>query len=261
MKVHRIKGIVLRYLYIMKHSLNRWSDMIYWPILDLLIWGLTIKYVTTFSSDPQKMIFSFIAGMLLWTFVWRAQYEISVSILEDLWSKNLINLFVSPLTFWEFITAFIIIGILKAGIGLAIAGTVAYLLYKVNLLTLGLNLVPFGILLLMTGWWVGFFVGGLILRHGTKVEQFAWSMVYLVSPFSAIYYPLSILPGWAQTVAQFVPTSYIFEGAREVITKGILDPKKIIFCFLLNCTYIALALIFMKKSFDKILQKGLVKVY
>jgi len=245
----------------MKHSLNRWSDMIYWPILDLLIWGLTIKYMTALSSNPQKMIISFIAGMLLWTFVWRGQYEISVSILEDLWSRNLINLFVSPLTFWEFISAFIIIGILKAGIGFVIASGVAFALYKVNMFVLGFYLVPFAVLLFMTGWWVGFFVGGLILRYGTKVEQFAWSMVYLVSPFSAIYYPLSILPNWAQTVAWFVPTSYIFEGAREVIEKGILDPKKILICFLLNAFYMVLAILFMRKSFDKILQKGLVKVY
>jgi len=245
----------------MKHSLNRWSDMIYWPILDLLIWGLTIKYMTALSLNPQKMIISFIAGMLLWTFVWRGQYEISVSILEDLWSRNLINLFVSPLTFWEFISAFIIIGILKAGIGFIIASSVAFLLYKVNMFALGFYLVPFALLLFMTGWWVGFFVGGLILRYGTKVEQFAWSMVYLVSPFSAIYYPLSILPNWAQTVAKLIPTSYIFEGAREVITKGILDPKKILYCFILNCIYMALAIFFMRKSFNKILQKGLVKVY
>ncbi|PIY71943.1 hypothetical protein COY87_03555 [Candidatus Roizmanbacteria bacterium CG_4_10_14_0_8_um_filter_33_9] len=261
MKAHRIKGIVLRYMFIMKHSLNRWSDMIYWPILDLLIWGLTIKYMTALSLNPQKMIISFIAGMLLWTFVWRGQYEISVSILEDLWSRNLINLFVSPLTFWEFISAFIIIGILKAGIGFIIASSVAFLLYKVNMFALGFYLVPFALLLFMTGWWVGFFVGGLILRYGTKVEQFAWSMVYLVSPFSAIYYPLSILPNWAQTVAKLIPTSYIFEGAREVITKGILDPKKILYCFILNCIYMALAIFFMRKSFNKILQKGLVKVY
>jgi len=199
--------------------------------------------------------------MLLWTFVWRGQYEISVSILEDLWSRNLINLFVSPLTFWEFISAFIIIGILKAGIGFIIASSVAFLLYKVNMFALGFYLVPFALLLFMTGWWVGFFVGGLILRYGTKVEQFAWSMVYLVSPFSAIYYPLSILPNWAQTVAKLIPTSYIFEGAREVITKGILDPKKILYCFILNCIYMALAIFFMRKSFNKILQKGLVKVY
>ncbi len=261
MKLHRIKGIVLRYLFIMKHSLNRWSDMIYWPILDLLIWGLTIRYVTALAPDPQKMIISFIAGMLLWTFVWRAQYEISVSILEDLWSRNLINLFVSPLTFWEFIAGFLIIGIMKAGIGFAIAAGVAFILYQVNVFVFGFQLLIFAVLLLMTGWWVGFFVGGLILRYGTKVEQFAWSMVYLISPFSAIYYPLSILPEWAQKVALFIPTSYIFEGAREVVMKGTYDHRKLLICFCLNGVYLVISLIFMRRSFDKILQKGLVKVY
>jgi len=261
MKVHRIKGIVLRYMFIMKHSINRWSDVIYWPVIDLLLWGLTIKYVTLLSSNPQKVVVSVIAGLLLWTLVWRAQYEISVNILEDLWSKNLINLFVSPLTFWEFITAFLIIGLIKVVIGFVFTSFIAYLLYRVNMFIFGFYLIPFVLLLFMTGWWVGFLVGGLILRFGTKVEQFAWSMISLLSPFTAIYYPLSILPNWAQTVAKFVPTSYIFEGAREVITKGILDPKKIIICFILNCIYITLALIFMRKSFDKILQKGLVKAY
>jgi ABC-2 type transport system permease protein len=108
---------------------------------------------------------------------------------------------------------------------------------------------------------VGLCVGGLIVRYGGKVQNFAWSMVFLIAPFSAIYYPLSALPVWAQRLALIVPSSYVFEGARQVILTGVVDGNKIGIAFALNLLYVILALIFFKKSFDKVLQRGLVKLY
>jgi len=114
---------------------------------------------------------------------------------------------------------------------------------------------------LMTGWWVGLMVGGLIVRFGGKVQNFAWSMVFLIAPFSAIYYPLAALPLWAQKIALIVPSSYIFEGARQVILTGVVDPVKIGAAIALNVLYLTLAFWFFKTSFKKVLQRGLVKLY
>jgi ABC-2 type transport system permease protein len=155
-------------------------------------------------------------------------------LLEELWSKNLINLFVSPLKFSEWLVSVVIVGILKAVISFSFAGLVAFMLYKVKIFSLGFYLLPLSGLLIITGWWVGFLVGGLILRYGTKIQTFAWAAVMLISPFSAIYYPLSTLPAWAQKVAVFVPTSYVFEGARQVIDHGSLDWNKLLVCLAIN---------------------------
>lgn len=230
-------------------------------MMDLLLWGLTITYVKSISQSPNNVVLVVVSGILLWLIVWRGQYEITVNILEELWSKNLINLFVSPLKFSEWVISLVILGIIKASASVLFATVVAFLLYKVGLFVYGWYLIPFFLLLFMTGWWVGFIVAGLILRYGTKVEQFAWSAIYIIAPFSAIYYPLSILPGWAKTISLFIPTSYVFEGAREIVTTGSLDPNKLLISFVLNLVCLLLSILFLIRSFSKVLKRGLIKTY
>jgi len=259
MKFHRIYGVILRFLFLFRHSLDRLSDAFYWPTIDLLLWGLTSTFVKTYINN-SGFIIMVVTGILLWLIVWRAQYEITVNILEDLWNDNFINLFVSPLSFNEWTSAFVVIGVVKGLVSVTFASGVAYLLYRVNFLSYGLYLIPFLFLLFMTGWAVGYFVAGLIVRYGTKVQMLAWSVVAVLSPFSGIYYPISILPHWAQQVSKIIPTSYIFEGARSVASTGSVDPKNIFTSFALSCLYLILALWFLRRSFLSILRKGLVSL-
>jgi ABC-2 type transport system permease protein len=245
------------------------SDVFYWPTMDLLLWGLTsiyfkkqqsVSFPTGLGSGSQ-IVLMIISGILFWIIVWRGQYEITVNLLEELWSRNLINIFVSPLKFSEWIISVVIVGIIKAALSFSFAMIVAFILYKVKIFIYGFYLIPFALLLIMSGWWAGFLIAGLILRYGTKIQTFAWAAIVIISPFSAIYYPLSTLPLWAQKIAIIVPTSYIFEGGREILSKGSLDPTKLYISFFLNLIYLIIALIFVRKSFKKVLEKGLVKVY
>lgn len=261
MKLHRIYGNLLRFIYLFKRSFDRLTDAFYWPTIDLLLWGLTSSYFKTFAPDAPQFVLIVVSGIVFWIIVWRGQYEISVNLLEELWNKNLVNLFVAPLKFSEWITSMLIIGVLKAILTFSFGLLVAFILYQAKIFFYGVYLIPFILLLIMTGWWVGFFVAGIILRYGSKLQTLAWSLVYVISPFSAIYYPLSTLPDWAQIIALFVPTSYIFEGSREVINTGHLDTNKLFVSFLLNLIYIILAIIFLKMSFKKALDKGLVKLF
>jgi ABC-2 type transport system permease protein len=261
MKLHRIYGIIIRYIFLFRHSFDRLSDVFYWPTIDLLLWGLTSLYFQSFAPNANQFILVIVSGLLFWIIVWRGQYEISVNLLEDLWNKNLINIFVAPVRFSDWIVSFLIIGVIKALVSLSFAMLIAFLLYKVQIFFYGFYLIPFMFLLIMTGWWIGFILAGIILRYGTRLQTIAWTMVMGLSPFSAVFYPLSILPSWAQTIAHFIPTSYVFEGAREVIFRGTLDPNKLLISFILNLIYLALALLFLKKSFNKALNKGLVKLF
>lgn len=260
MKLHRIYAIVLRYIFLFRRSYERLTDVFYWPAIDLIVWGLTSAYLKTYAPDASPIILIVISGLLLWLIVWRAQYEITVNLLEELWNKNLINIFVSPLKFSEWIVSFLIVGIVKASISIIFAMGVAFLLYKVDIFLYGFYLIPFFISLMLTGWWIGFFVAGIILRYGTRVQTLAWSLVAVFAPFSAIYYPLSILPHWAQIVAALIPVSYIFEGSRQIIATEHIDMSKLFMSFILNILYIVLSFIFMERSFKKVLNKGLVKV-
>ena len=260
MKIHRIYAILLRYLFFFRHSLDRLSDAFYWPTIDLVIWGITSSYLKTIISSTQPIVILIISGIVLWYVVWRAEYELSVNVLEDIWDRNLINIFVSPLKFSEWLTSLLLLGVIKAFISLLLTSLVALLLYKVHIFSYGFYLIPFFTLLMMTGWAVGFFVTGLILRFGARIQTLAWSLVALISPFCAIYYPLSALPGWAQKVAIFIPASYIFEGMRQVVNSHTLDPQKLYMSLILNIIYMILALIYLRKSFSKILQKGLINI-
>lgn len=261
MKFHRINAVLLRYFYDFSRQGDRLVDVFYWPTVDLLLWGLTSVFIKSFAPELPQIILIIVSGIVFWLFVWRAQSDMSVSLLEDLWNKNLINMFVSPLKFSEWVVSFIILGFLKIIISFFFAAAMAYALYEINIFYFGFYLIPFALLLMMTGWWVGLFINGLIMRFGTRIQTIAWSMVMIISPFSAIYYPLSILPEWMQKIAALVPTSYIFEGARQVISQGALDPRKLIYSLALNLIYISLGLIFLKKSFKKMLNRGLINLY
>ncbi len=261
MKIHRIYGMILRYLYYFRRSFDRMSDAFYWPTVDLVLWGLTSSYFRSYIPGASKIMMIVISGIILWIIVWRGQYEITVNLLDELWNKNLINLFAAPLKFSEWIISVLIIGVIKGAVSLTFATLVAYVLYKIQFFVYGFYLLPIAFCLIMSGWWIGFLVAGTILRLGTRAQTLAWTAVMIISPFSAIYYPLSTLPSWARIVAKLVPTSYVFEAAREVINTGVLDWSKIWASLGLNLIYLVLALLYIKTSFDKVLNKGLVKVY
>lgn len=260
MRINRIYGMVLRYIYYFLHSFDRMADVFYWPMMDLLLWGLTSIYFRRYMPNGTFVVFIVLSGILLWIMIWRGQYEITVNLLEELWRYNLMNIFASPLTFSEWTASVLIVGIIKASVSFSFASLVGFILYKINIFSLGPYLGIFCLLLIMSGWWVGFIIAGLVFRYGTKIQTFAWSGVMLVSPFSAVYYPLSNLPLWAQNVGRFLPTSYIFEAARQLINGGGINYNYIFMSLILNCVYLALAFIFLKSSFDKALERGLIKV-
>lgn len=260
MSIHRIYAIIIRYLYLFRHSLDKLSDAFYWPTIDLFLWGVTSLYFRSLAPNAFSIIIMFISGILFWQILWRAQYEISVSFLEDLHNKNLINIFVSPLTFTEWVVSFLFLGMIKASMSFPFAMLMAYFLYKVSIFFYGLYFIPFILLLLISGWWVGFTSAGFILRYGTKVQTLAWTFAGLLIPFSAVYYPVSVLPSWARQIAYLLPTSYIFEGMREVLNKGTLDNNKIFISFFLNLLYLFISILFLRSSFKKVLNKGLVKI-
>ncbi|MEK7092284.1 MAG: ABC transporter permease, partial [Patescibacteria group bacterium] len=176
-------------------------------------------------------------GIIFWIVTWRSQYEITVNLLSEMWDRNLVNIFTSPLKLSEWITAVMLQGGVKMTISILFSGAIAFILYKYAFFQFGLWLIPIIISLCITGWAIGFSVAGLIIRYGQKVQTLAWTGAYVIVPFSAIYYPVSILPSWAQEVSKIVPTSYIFEAMRQHISSGHISLEKIVVSFALNALY------------------------
>ena len=261
MNTRRIYGMLLRHIFQFRRSYDRIFDSFYWIALDLMIWGITGLFLAKLSPNNHQYVYMIISGVILWNVTYRTQIDINVSLLEELWNKNLINLFVSPLAFREWILSLVILGMTKTITTLLFGSLLAYSVYGVNIYALySYNLILFVILLMMSGWWVGFFISSFLLEYGTRIQTLGWSFVWLLGPFAAIYYPLSTLPIWAQKISLIIPMSYVFEESRNMLLHGKINCHNLLIALGLNLLYIAVTIYMIRRSFSKVLQKGLVKV-
>lgn len=257
MSSKRIYAMVVRHLYVWPRSLERLTWNFGWPLLDLAIWGLTMDYLQKTSQTNFSLINLVLGAIILWTIVQRAQNEVSANFLDEAYNRNIINIFSTPLTRFEFLMAMIILNCIKLFFTLVSMTLGAYIFYKFNIIsTFGL-FIPFLFFnLLVIGWSIGFFVIGLILRFGYSVAELAWAIAILVQPFSCVFYPLSALPYWAQKIALSLPTVYIFEEMRRIIFSGKVIWNNLLISFGLNILYLLLALWFFNYMFEKAREHG-----
>lgn len=260
MKFYRIWGIFLRYYYNLLRTYDRLVDMFFWPFIDLLLWGLTSQYIVSTGTTNNTIVLALLGGIILWIFPWRGQYEITVSLLEDLWNRNLVNLFATPILFSEWVLTVMLIGIVKSSVSFLFATLVAILLYAANVYAFGLLLLPWAGILIMFGWVFGLLIASLIMRFGTKIQTLAWMSMAIISPFAGVYYPVAVLPQWAQTVAHYVPVSYVFEAMRAVVAGTPLPLSNLLWPFILCLIYFLLALSMLYSSYRSILKRGLISV-
>lgn len=258
MNLTRVYAIVLRHLYTWSRSFNKLTDAFWWPFVDLSVWGLMTVYVSSRLQNPAgNLLLLFLSGLILWTVIYRSQWEISMILNEEVWSRNLLNIFASPLTVWEFIAATVILSALKLVAVLFFMTTIAFGLFRYNVLSLGLYFVPFVGLLCLFAWSVGLLVNSLIIRFGRDSEALAWTAVFLIQPFSCIFYPLAFLPQWAQSVALMLPPTYIFEGLRSLLFTGSVPAFYFSMALFLGLAYLLISLIVFKIMFEKAKEAGL----
>lgn len=260
MNFNLVWAVVVRHLYNMRHSLDRISDSFYWPAMDLFIWGFTSTYIVNNSQGVPNLLTLLLGGMIFWRIVWQSQYQISINLLEEMWNQNVVNLFSSPLRLREWILGVFILGIIQMFVSTGFVILLAFLLYKMNIFTFGFYLVPFFISLVITGWAIGLIVSGFIVRYGVRIQTFAWSGSFLIAPFSGVYYSVSTLPFWAQKISYILPTSYIFEGMRTVVSQGYLPMDMLLKSFGLNLVLFSLGLWFFVFMFDKSKKRGLARL-
>jgi ABC-2 type transport system permease protein len=222
MTLRRIWGLMYRHLALYRRSWPRLLELMYWPTLQMCIWGFTASFIAGRGSAPVLAGSALLGGVLLWEVALRSQMGIALSFLEELWSRNLGHLFVSPIRPWELLAALVGISALRVLVGVLPAILLAYLLYAFNLFALGPLVVLFFANLMVMGWWVALGVISLILRHGAGAEALAWSVLFGLTPFSAVFYPVSVLPAAMRPVALALPSSHVFEGMRAALSGTVL---------------------------------------
>ncbi|MBV1850447.1 ABC transporter permease [Catellatospora tritici] len=239
----RIWGIILRDFYAFRGNTPRWIETIFWPTLELIIWGSVSLYL---QANAMSMAVSALLGAtLLWQVLYRSQGELSLAFLDDIWSRNLINLFVTPVTVREYLAGLVLFGSFKMAVSAATMGGLALLLFGFGLFSMGPALVPYMVVLIVMGWALGVFAIAVVLRFGASAQVLAWILSFVFQPFSAVFYPLSVLPQALQTASRAVPASYVFESMRTVLAGGAFDWAALVTAAVLDVVYVALALGFL----------------
>lgn len=235
----RVWGLVYRHLALYRHSWPRLLELAYWPVLQMLIWGFTARFVAgrLGASAGVLAAAALLGGVLLWEVALRSQMGVAISFMEEMWSRNLGHLFVSPLRPWELVAALLVISVLRVLAGVLPAIGVAWLLYTFNLFVLGPIIVLYFANLMMMGWWVALGVISLILRHGAGAEALAWSVLFALTPFAAVFYPVSVLPRVMQAVSFIVPASHVFEGMRAALLHDATRWDQLAIAFGLNIAW------------------------
>ncbi|MBM3216831.1 ABC transporter permease, partial [Candidatus Poribacteria bacterium] len=183
----RVSAMILRYLYLYRRSLARAGEVFFWPVMDLLVWGFLTAYMRRMVV-PEAVLY-LLGGMIFWDVLYRSQQAITLSLTEEIWVKNILNVFVAPISIAEMVLATCLMGVIKAGITGVVLGGLAYVLYSFQLFDVGLALVPFLVSLVLFGWAVGMCTMALILRFGQAAEALVWGVPFLIQPFSAVFYP------------------------------------------------------------------------
>lgn len=248
MKWHRIKALALRHLYPVIRDFDLLSDMVYWPIIDTVLWGVTSQWISE-SSGNNKVVMTILLGLVLWTVIWRSQAEVSRNLLDEIWNRNLVNIFSTPLTLKEWVTTVLLLSVLKTFITLVFLVPVMYFLYSVNVFELGWWLLVFFLGTAITGWWVGFISAGIVLKYGMKVQTIIWTLPGILLPFSAIYFPVAKLPALLQPISLLIPTTYILESMRSLLGGNGVDLSMIAISFALNFFWLAMCVWFFVRSF------------
>jgi ABC-2 type transport system permease protein len=215
--VRRVSAMVRRYWYLLRSSWPRILDLIYWPTVQMLMWGFLQMYVAQNAGFFARAAGVFIGAVLLWDILFRGQLGFSISFLEEMYAHNLANIMMSPLRPVEFISALMIMSVVRLSIGMIPVSLLAIAFFGFNLWAMGLALTAFFANLLLTSWSVGIFVAGLLLRNGLGAESLAWTIMFLFLPLTCVYYPVAVLPYWLQYVAWALPPTYVFEGMRALL--------------------------------------------
>jgi ABC-2 type transport system permease protein len=238
---HRVAAMVQRYWFLLRSSWPRILDLIYWPTVQMLMWGFLQMYVAQNAGFFARAGGVFIGSVLLWDILFRGQLGFSISFLEELYARNLANIMMSPLRPVEFVAALMVMSIVRLSIGMVPVTLLAIAFFGFNLWSLGLALAAFFVNLILTSWSIGIFVAGLLLRNGMGAESLAWTIMFLFLPLTCVYYPVAVLPHWLQIVSWSLPPTYVFEGMRALLIQHVFRGDLMLEAFAFNLVLFAAA--------------------
>lgn len=261
MKLRRVSAIVLRQYYLMRGSPTRIVPLFAWVAIDMVLWGFLARYLNGVAPDGPNFTLTLLGAVLLWDFFTRIMHGVTTAFLEDVWSRNFLNLFASPLAVSEYVSGLVLTSIATSLIGLVVMLLLATTVFGLSFFAYGLMFVPFVIVLFLFGIALGIFASAMVLRLGPASEWLVWPIPALLSPLAAVFYPLSVLPEWMRWIAYALPPSYVFEGMRAIVAGRAFSWDALAWGFGLAIVQIAIAQYVFVRVFRATVKSGLLARY
>ena len=256
MNLNKMYGLFLRHFFLIKSSLPRILDLIYWPTIQIILWGFISKFFSIYSNYYNDTLGVILTCAILYDILFRSSISFNMLFLEEIWSRNFTNLFIAPLKLKEIIIALIFTALVRTLIGLVPAILLTSPLFGVSILNLGFPLLLLFLSLYIFGITLGLFVSAGLIRFGPSFENIAWSSLFLLAPLGCIYYPIDILPNFFQVIAKSLPLVYVFDETRNILLNGFINYENLRQAYLLNLGYLILGIFLFYLSFLKARIKG-----
>jgi ABC-2 type transport system permease protein len=257
----RIGAILLRQIYLLHRSPARMISVIIWVAIDMVLWGFFTHYLNDIAQTKIDFVMVLLGGVLLWNFSQRVMFGVTMAFFEDVWSRNFLNLFGSPLTIREYLAGLVLTSILTSALAFVAMLLLAIGIFGLNLLSYGIALMPFLMILFLFGIAIGILGCSLVLRYGPAAEWLVWPIPALLSPFACVFYPVSALPGFMQAIAHLLPPSYVFENVRAITSGHPANMTDMATGIGLGLLYIVLASLVFLRVYRKAVNNGLIARY
>jgi ABC-2 type transport system permease protein len=257
----RIGAIVLRQFHLMRGSPARLVPLVAWVAIDIVLWGFITRWLGDTTRGGPDFVLTLLGAVLLWDFFGRVMQGVTTAFLEDVWSRNFVNLFATPLAIPEYLAGLVLTSIATSVVGLAVMLILAGTVFGLSFATYGALLLPFLAILFLFGIALGVFASALVLRLGPASEWLVWPIPALLSPFAAVFYPLAVLPGWMQWIARLLPPSYVFEGMRAIVSGHAFPRSALVIAFALALLTLAIACLVFLRVFRITVRSGLLARY
>jgi ABC-2 type transport system permease protein len=261
MHLRRSAAVVLRQAYLIRGSPSRVFPLFVWVAIDIVLWGFITRYLNSVTASGLDFVPVLLGAVLLWDFLTRVMQGVTMTFFEDVWSRNFLNVFATPMSISEYVTGLVLSSVLTSTLGLAVMLLVATTVFGLSLLVYGALLVPFLLVLFLFGIALGIVGAAVVLRLGPAAEWFVWPIPAVLSPFAGVFYPLSTLPGWMQWVARLLPPSYVFEGMRTIVAGGSVPGTTLLVGAALAVLDVLLACWFFARIFRHAVRTGLIARY
>ncbi len=261
MNLKRTAAIVLRQYYLMRGSPARILPLFSWVAIDVVLWGFITRYLNSVAASGLNFVLSLLGAVLLWDFFIRVMQGVTTTFFEDVWSRNFLNIFASPLSIAEYLCGLVLSSIGTSSVGLLVMLILATTVFGLSFFVYGAMLVPFLLVLFLFGVAMGIGGTAMVLRFGPAAEWFVWPIPALLSPFAGVFYPLSILPRWMQYLAHLLPPAYVFEGMRSIIAGRGMPAAQLLLGGALAVFYVFAAGWFFTQIYRHAVRTGLIARY